>query len=435
MTRSKSVTLLVLAFALLLVFLPGKAFADLEKVKRACVVVESNYTDDTGEPYVSYGSGFIVDPNGWIVTNAHVIMSNAINIRLTVDGFEHNIGATLYYLDDTIDIAVLKVGIGGLEALTLGDDSKLALGQKLYAMGSPLVFTNILTDGIFSAYNEEMGMIQHTAELYHGNSGGPLVTEDGEVVGVNTMFIEFPGEGKFYFAIPAHLVKGVLNSVYAVADPKAIKVDEAERLALFSEETYDDSETYDTGEFTGTPVSPDYVTDLLNNYPDSFLTWTTPYDFTADLPDFYIYDEMTMDDYVNYGYAGYFYYPESGDPYWVSVPEFWLTFGEPDVESFSEFKKFITDVYKELGYEYAEEAKYEDFTGFPVDYEVDILSMIGSTGTDAEDLAVFLIFLNNPDWDRWVSVEAVYYPDVPDEEFDGITFNLMSTFIEHLVLQ
>ena len=171
------------------------------------------------------GSGFIVDADGYIVTNNHVIAEGGeINV-LFHDGDVRV--AELVGTDSQGDIALLKVDAqpGELTALPLGDSDALNVGQSVIAIGAPFGLSNSLTTGIISGLNrsmptEEMGLganyqipdvIQTDAAINPGNSGGPLLTKSGEVIGVNTA-IESPvrANSGVGFAVPANVVKVII---------------------------------------------------------------------------------------------------------------------------------------------------------------------------------------------------------------------------------
>src|SRR5689334_5779692 len=141
------------------------------------------------------GSGFVYDSSGHIVTNNHVV-SGATKISVMFsDGSKYS--ASLVGADPSTDLAVLKVDAPSskLHPLTVGDSSKLAVGDGVVAIGSPFGLDETVTSGIVSALNRDIsstnnftisGAIQTDAAINHGNSGGPLLNMSGEVVGVTT---------------------------------------------------------------------------------------------------------------------------------------------------------------------------------------------------------------------------------------------------------
>jgi putative serine protease PepD len=171
------------------------------------------------------GSGFVVDMNGDIVTNQHVVDgATSITVHF-VDGTTAK--ATLVGSDPSTDIAVVKVdaGAGELHPLTLGTSKNVLPGQQVVAIGSPFGLADSMTSGIVSAVGRTIqapngysiaGSIQTDAPINHGNSGGPLLDLSGNVIGVNAQ-IESGGGGSdgVGFAIPVDSVKSVANTLIA----------------------------------------------------------------------------------------------------------------------------------------------------------------------------------------------------------------------------
>ena len=169
------------------------------------------------------GSGVIVDPNGYIVTNAHVVR-NARRIDVKIlrsderaeEPHGHLMPAKLIGVDRQVDIAVVKIEAQNLPALTFADSDQLRQGQFVLALGSPLGLQNSLTHGVLSAPLRQldpespMVYIQTDAPINPGNSGGPLLDIEGRVAGINTMiFSQSGGNEGLGFAIPANLAKDV----------------------------------------------------------------------------------------------------------------------------------------------------------------------------------------------------------------------------------
>ena len=169
------------------------------------------------------GSGVIVDPGGYIVTNAHVVQ-NARRIDVKIlrsdergqEPHGHLVPAKLIGLDRQVDIAVLKIEERNLPALSFLNSDNLRQGQFVLALGSPLGLQNSLTHGVVSATLRQldpespMVYIQTDAPINRGNSGGPLLDVEGRIAGINTMiFSESGGNEGIGFAIPSNLVKDV----------------------------------------------------------------------------------------------------------------------------------------------------------------------------------------------------------------------------------
>jgi S1-C subfamily serine protease len=172
------------------------------------------------------GTGVLLDPNGYIVTNNHVVEGNQSLSVLLANGEKRS--AKLVGTDSFSDLAVLKIDGSGFPIALLGDSSGLQPGQMVVAIGSALGdFRNTVTMGVISAlgrsletdkgFNQE-DLIQTDAAINRGNSGGPLLNLRGEVVGINTMIAgrstntEVVAEG-LGFAIPANTVRQVVDQI------------------------------------------------------------------------------------------------------------------------------------------------------------------------------------------------------------------------------
>jgi len=169
------------------------------------------------------GSGFIVDSNGTIVTNKHVVSDEEATYSIITND-NKKYPAQQIYRDSSNDIAILKINAPNLIPIVLGNSTGLQLGQPVYAIGTPLgEFTNTVTSGIISglgrgitagSYYEGFvekldNVIQTDAAINPGNSGGPLINTRGEVVGISTA-VSSEGQN-IGFAIPVNVISGVLN--------------------------------------------------------------------------------------------------------------------------------------------------------------------------------------------------------------------------------
>ncbi len=162
------------------------------------------------------GSGVIYDMQGYILTNNHVVeMATAIDVVLA-DGTR--VDATLVGRDPSIDVAVLKIDPAKVPAAAvLGNSDALKPGMRVVAIGSPEALENSVTEGIVSGLNRRIdtyiGLIQTDAAINHGNSGGPLLNAQGEVVGLNTLGIRDENAEGLNFAIPINRAKSVAQQL------------------------------------------------------------------------------------------------------------------------------------------------------------------------------------------------------------------------------
>lgn len=171
-------------------------------------------------PQEGQGSGFIIDKEGHILTNYHVI-ADARQVEVTLHN-RKKYRATVVGNDRSHDLAVIQIKAPDLASMVLGDSRNLQIGQKVYAIGNPFGLSGTLTNGIVSSIRsvqEPDGVtideaIQTDAAINPGNSGGPLLNWHGEVIGINTLIASNVGQSAgIGFAIPINTAKAVLNDL------------------------------------------------------------------------------------------------------------------------------------------------------------------------------------------------------------------------------
>ncbi|MBR4757110.1 MAG: trypsin-like peptidase domain-containing protein [Bacteroidales bacterium] len=173
------------------------------------------------------GSGVIIRPDGYIVTNNHVV-ANATKIQVTLNS-NKTYDATVIGADPATDVALIKIEADGLPSIPFGDSDKLRLGEWVLAVGSPMGYQlrGTITAGIVSAKGRQMAhdprekttlqiesFIQTDAAVNPGNSGGALVNKTGELVGINTAIVSQTGSYSGYsFAVPSNIVKKIVGDL------------------------------------------------------------------------------------------------------------------------------------------------------------------------------------------------------------------------------
>jgi serine protease Do len=169
-------------------------------------------------PVRAAGSGFVLSPDGYVVTNNHVVEdATDIEVKLA-DGRE--LPAKVIGRDPKTDVALLKVAATGLPVIPLGDSTALQVGEPVMAIGNPFGLEQTVTTGIVSATGRVIGsgpydsFIQTDASINPGNSGGPLINARGEVIGINTAIVSRTGGSVgIGFAVPSSVAKSVITQL------------------------------------------------------------------------------------------------------------------------------------------------------------------------------------------------------------------------------
>ena len=186
----------------------------VETVSPAVISISGQSADGRG----GAGSGFIVTPDGYAITNSHVVSGRPKLEAETAEG--DRLPAEIVGDDPATDLAIVRLAANGLPYTHLGDSDGLRVGQLVIAMGSPFGFQSTVSTGVVSALGRSMrardgrlieNIVQHAAPINPGNSGGPLVDSRGLVVGINTAIIAMAqGLG---FAIPSKTAQWVLQEI------------------------------------------------------------------------------------------------------------------------------------------------------------------------------------------------------------------------------
>jgi serine protease Do len=181
------------------------------------------------KPMIANGSGFLIDPSGFVATNKHVIDDAVSLFVVTADGIRYK--ARIVGLTSKADIALLKIDAPRpLPAVAFGDSDKMRVGDTVIAIGSPFGFDESVTAGIVSAVNRDISespfdeYIQTDAPINHGNSGGPLFNLSGEVIGMNSVLFApgtYSGSIGLGFAIPSDELNFVYKRLIATGQIRA----------------------------------------------------------------------------------------------------------------------------------------------------------------------------------------------------------------------
>lgn len=189
---------------------------------RDSIVEIYTYSDAFQNKLKGTGSGVVLNDDGYIVTNAHVLDAEGYHDVHTADGKIYS--ATIVGRDAKTDIAVLKVNSSTLVPAVLGDSDEVVVGEEVVAIGNPAGLTGTVTNGIVSAVNREirsdttgfeMNCIQTNAAISPGNSGGALVNIKGQLVGVNSSKIVSESYEGMGFSIPTNTTKDICDKIIA----------------------------------------------------------------------------------------------------------------------------------------------------------------------------------------------------------------------------
>jgi len=190
----------------------------VEHVGPAVVSIYVGGSAEAARGHGGAGSGVVVTPDGYVLTNEHVVQAVEEARVAFVDG--RSLPASVVGRDPSTDLAVLRAQAGALPYARLSEQRALRVGQLVIAVGNPFGFESTVSAGVVSALGRSLrsrqgrlieGVVQHTAALNPGNSGGPLVDSRGRIVGVNTAIIAMAqGIG---FAVPAATAQWVLSEI------------------------------------------------------------------------------------------------------------------------------------------------------------------------------------------------------------------------------
>ena len=197
-----------------------KSIVGISKIKQndSAVFVEDS------EIKLGLGSGVIISENGYILTNAHVVGNKFSSCFVTLEN-GRNYNANVVWVDDNIDLAIIKILAYGLDVITLGNSDEIRLAEDVYAIGNPIgfEFQRTVTKGIISGKDRTIkieseidnqymeDLIQTDATINEGNSGGALINSNGELIGINTVKLsDADGIG---FAVPINIVKPIIDKL------------------------------------------------------------------------------------------------------------------------------------------------------------------------------------------------------------------------------
>ena len=214
-----------------------------------------DFSEDDNATSANFGSGFIISPDGYILTNTHVI-KGMTSIKVTLND-KRQYPAKLIGQDEKSDVALLKIEAQNLPTVKIGNPDELRSGEWVAAIGAPFGFENSVTSGIVSAKNRTlpddgyMPFIQTDVAINPGNSGGPLFNLKGQVVGINSQI--YSRSGGFMgisFAIPINVAMNVADQLKATG-----KVERGQLGVVIQEVSYDLAKTFGLDKPTGALVA------------------------------------------------------------------------------------------------------------------------------------------------------------------------------------
>lgn len=245
---------------------------DIPTIAKAAngAVVSVIMSDKEGQP-ITLGTGFLISKDGRVVTNYHVIENGISAIVKLPDGTVFSVDGVLA-ADKTRDIAIIKAHGENFRTLPLGNSDQVQVGEEIVAIGNPLSLESTVSNGIVSGIRtvEEEGgkFLQITAPISHGSSGGPLFNMFGEVIGINSMFLE--GGENLNFAIPINDVKRLLlnqsanlqnfpNEIEPAETPKETRDEGTPSQQKACDEQAEKFARYQRQEYEGVPLKNGYV--------------------------------------------------------------------------------------------------------------------------------------------------------------------------------
>jgi len=215
-----------------LTYAAGKSIDAVVHVKNTSIVKDSDswalqfFYGDESRKKVGTGSGVIISPDGYIITNYHVVENSSEVIVTTNNNKEYN--AEIIGYDELNDIAVLKINTdSSLDYLFFGDSDSTLIGEWVLAVGNPYNLNSTVTAGIISSKSRDLNeydqknqsFIQTDAAVNFGNSGGALVNKKGELVGINTLIQSMTGGYVGYsFAVPSNTVRKIFEDIIEFGD-------------------------------------------------------------------------------------------------------------------------------------------------------------------------------------------------------------------------